>query len=98
MYYKKFYHTLNEEEIIGALREEEFNPIKIVDEADYEYRPHSHPESKVVVLLKGSMTVHVLGEEYQCEPGDKILIPGNIEHSATVGPGGCEFLWAEKMI
>lgn len=98
MYFKKFYHTLKEDEILASVRTEGFNPIKIVDDPGYEYRPHTHPETKLLVFLRGSMLVRILGEEYICGPGDKVIIPGDVEHSATVGEHGCEFLWSEKML
>ena len=34
---------------------------------------------------------------FNCSPGDKVVIPGNVEHEATAGPEGCVFFWSEKL-
>lgn len=75
-----------------------FDPILIKNHAGYEYSKHTHKETKLLVFLKGSMSVKVEEETYACEPGDLILIDGNTVHSAVVGPKGCEFYWSEKVI
>ncbi len=98
MYYKKFYHNLKEDQIRKLIEKDGFDPIKIIDKAAFEYRPHNHPETKILAFLRGSMKLFIQDQEYFCEPGDKVIIPGNVEHSATVGAEGCEFFWSEKLL
>jgi len=43
------------------------------------------------------MKVRVHNEDFNCYPGDKLIIPGNCEHSALVGSEGCSFFWSEKL-
>ena len=43
------------------------------------------------------MEVNVLGTRLDCVSGDRLLIPGNTEHSAVVGSQGCEFFWSERL-
>lgn len=53
---------------------------------------HSHPHEQALVLLAGSLALHVEGEVYQLHAGDLFLIPGNVEHEVTVGGVGCTVL------
>ena len=98
MYYKNFYKNLSEKEIKDKIIEEGFNPIKVEDDPNYEYQTHTHEETKILAILKGGMCVTVNGEHFVIEPGDKLVIPGNIPHSAQVGDRGCTYFWSEKII
>lgn len=80
-----------------AVREEGFDPLLITDPPGRVYPPHAHPETKLLAFLGGAMTVRVRGEKYACRSGNRLLIPGNEEHSARVGPDGCDFFWSEKL-
>ena len=77
---------------------EGFDPIKIFNTAGYIYSPHSHPETKLLAILSGSMEVEAGGKKYYLEKGDKLIIPGNITHRAVVGKDGCSFFWSEKRV
>jgi quercetin dioxygenase-like cupin family protein len=43
------------------------------------------------------MEVTVEGKKFHCQPGDKLIINGNVQHSAVAGPQGCGFFWSEKL-
>lgn len=98
MYYKKFYKTINREKIATDVRKEGFNPILITNKPGFIYEKHKHPETKLLIFLKGGMCVTVAGKHYQCGPGDKLIVPGNTAHSAKVDPSGCSFFWSEKKV
>ncbi len=91
------FRAIDEDRIAEEVQKEGFDPIRITDSPGRLYSPHRHAETKLLVFLKGSMEVHVAGEKYDCKPGDKLIIPGNTEHSALAGPGGCVFFWSEKL-
>lgn len=97
MYQAKFYKTMDEERIAKEVEKEGFDPVRITDPADRIYAPHRHPETKLLVFLKGSMEVRVGDQKFDCKRGDKLIIPGNTEHSAIAGPEGCAFFWSEKL-
>ena len=82
----------------SAIHDEGFDPLLITDPPGAKYPPHTHPETKLLAFLRGSMEVTVKGERFNCKPGDRVLIPGNTEHSALVGPDGCDFFWSEKLL
>ena len=92
-YYKKIDQGLISEEV----RKEGFHPLCITDAPGHVYTLHRHPETKLLVFLEGEMTVNVGEKSYQCQPGDRLVIAGNVEHSAVVGPRGCVFLWSERL-
>jgi len=99
MYYKNFFQKdTRREKIIKAINEKGFNPILITDRPGFIYTIHTHPETKLIVCLEGSMKVKVSNQEYNFEPGDKIRIPGNTPHSGLVGDKGCAYFWSEKII
>src|SRR5205809_854191 len=98
MYEPGYYQNLDTAEIAHKVQEEGFDPIRIADRPGAVYPPHSHPETKLLAFLHGTMQVLVQGKTYDCSPGDKLIIPGNLEHSAKVGPEGCVFFWSEKMV
>lgn len=98
MHTQNHYQKLTKNEIEKAIRGEGFDPLLIVDPPGSTYPPHTHPETKLLAFLQGQMEVTVKGKRYHCIPGDRIVVPGDVVHSALVGPDGCEFFWSEKMI
>ena len=98
MFQKGFFKDIPREEIKKAMEEEGFTPKLITDKPNYIYEPHQHPETKFLACLEGSMQVTVKGKAYAFQPGDKLIIPGNTQHNAKVGPKGCKFFWSEKKV
>ena len=98
MYKKNFYKGLDENGVAKKVAEEGFDPIKISDPPGRVYSPHTHPETKLLAFLSGSMEVKVADKTYRCKAGDKVIIDGDIKHSAVVGPSGCTFFWSEKLL
>jgi ribokinase len=98
MYESKYYQKFSIAQIAQKVRDEGFDPMRIADPPGSVYSPHTHPETKLLAFLQGTMKVTVQGESYECSPGDKLLIPGNVEHSAIAGPEGCTYFWSEKLV
>ncbi len=97
MYQAGAYKKMDREAIAEEVRKEGFDPVYINDPPGHLYPPHSHPETKLLVFLRGTMEVKVKDDKYECRTGDKLIISGNTEHSAKVGPEGCAFFWSEKL-
>jgi quercetin dioxygenase-like cupin family protein len=98
MHQAGFYKTTDREKIAEEVREEEgFDPVCIGDPPGRLYEPHHHAETKLLVFLEGGMEVTVKGQKFHGKPGDKLVIPGNVEHSALARPQGCVFFWSEKL-
>jgi quercetin dioxygenase-like cupin family protein len=99
MYSKNFYPIgTSRNKIENDIKKEGFTPHLITNSPGYRYEPHQHPQTKLLLCVKGSMSITVDLERYSFEPGDKLIIPGNTPHSALVGPHGCTFYWSEKII
>jgi len=93
---KNNYHNLSKKEIVKKIKEEGFTPLEITDPRGKEYTMHSHPETKLLAILEGGMCATVDGKHYILEKGDKLIIPGGVQHSALVNDSGCIFFWSEK--
>jgi quercetin dioxygenase-like cupin family protein len=91
------YADLDRTRTLAAVRADGWEPAVFADPPGAVYPPHRHPETKLLAFLAGSMDVRVAGCAYRCGPGDKLVIPGGVEHAALVGPDGCTFVWSEQV-
>ncbi|MCC7446300.1 MAG: AraC family ligand binding domain-containing protein [Anaerolineae bacterium] len=98
MYQPNFYNSLSIDQIEANVIEEGFDPLRIADPPGHVYPPHTHPETKLLAFLRGGMDVVVAGQTYRCKAGDRLLIPGNVEHAARVTDEGCVYFWSEKVV
>lgn len=98
MYKEEVYKDLDKDEIRKKVEEEGFDPITINDPPGRVYSPHTHPETKLLAILKGGMEVKTGGEEFTLKKGDQLIIPGEQKHEAVVGEKGCTFFWSEKLV
>jgi mannose-6-phosphate isomerase-like protein (cupin superfamily) len=71
-------------------------PALIEDPPRHVYPPHRHPEAKLLAFLTGEMEVTAGEQTFRCAPGDQLVIPGDVEHAARVGPQGCTYFWSEQ--
>ena len=53
---------------------------------------HSHPHEQAGYVLEGELEMNIAGNLRLIRPGDIYFIPGNIEHSVTVGSQGAKIL------
>jgi hypothetical protein len=97
VYAPKIHSGLDPQVVLDRLRRDGWDPIPINDPAGHIYPPHSHATTKLLAILFGSMEVRMAGENYQCLPGDQVVIQGGVEHAALVGPNGCQFFWSEQL-
>ena len=56
------------------------------------YDSHLNLYDQVLIFVSGSAVVRVGNQTFPCHPGDRLLIPGCVEHSAEVGPEGCSYM------
>src|SRR5690348_9587095 len=49
---------------------------------------HSHPHEQLGVILRGSMTLVVDGEDHVLSEMDAYTLPGGVEHEGIAGPEG----------
>ena len=53
---------------------------------------HIHPEEQLMLVFRGGIDEIIMDGEYFMEPGDILLLPGNMVHGGTNGPLGCDVL------
>jgi len=53
---------------------------------------HEHPQEQMTFLIDGSITFHLEGNSHALIPGDLIVIPAQVAHSALAGANGAEVL------
>ena len=60
------------------------------------YAAHSHAYDKVLVATNGSITFHLtdLGRDIELHEGERLELPANTAHAATVGGAGVSCLEA----
>lgn len=49
---------------------------------------HQHPHEQSGYVISGKYRMTVDGKEYELQPGDSYVIPGNVTHSFEVIEGG----------
>ena len=98
MYRSEYYKDCDRAKIAQSVKDEGFDPLLISDPPGTTYPSHTHPETKLLVFLGGEMEVKVADQSFFCYQGDRLMIPGDIEHSAIVGPKGCQFFWSERLL
>ena len=95
VYEAKAYEGLSEDQIRVEMSKHGYNPRRVEEPANAVYDPHKNATDLLLVYLEGSADVRVGQDEYHCTPGDRLQIPGNIEHSARVGADGVVYLMTE---
>lgn len=98
MYFPKAYKNIGKAKIASEIRKKGFSPMLFTNGPGDVYPQHSHPETKLLVFLSGSIEVTVNNKSFHCEAGDKLIIAGDAPHDAVVGQNGCTFYWSEKII
>ena len=97
LYEPGIYKDCDEADVVRAVRRDGFDPAKIHERPGYAYAKHVHTTTKLLAILQGTMVVIVGGQEYHCDPGDRLVTPENTPHEAFVGTEGCAFFWSEKL-
>jgi len=78
------------------LESEGFEVTAWRDPADRHYDPHSHDRDESLWVLRGWIAFEVGGERYELGPGDRLLLPHGIQHSAHAGPDGASYLIGQR--
>ena len=53
---------------------------------------HQHPQEQFTLVLDGDLTFHSGGESRGVSAGGWSVVPGDVPHGVTAGPGGTRFL------
>ncbi|GAC1629602.1 MAG: hypothetical protein NVS4B11_28600 [Ktedonobacteraceae bacterium] len=93
-----------EQELREQMQREKLSPYTWSNNPNYSYAAHAHSYEKVLYCVQGSIRF-VLPEQKDAEgkaeyadltPGDCMILPPNIMHSAVVGSQGVTCLEASR--
>ena len=62
------------------------------DPSERRYGDHTHEHDESLWVIRGRIVVHVAGEEYALDPGDRLDLPKGTVRSARTGPDGAFYL------
>ncbi|HEY5649559.1 MAG TPA: cupin domain-containing protein [Nitrospiria bacterium] len=91
-------HRLPESEIVAYFSAHERDCSRWDKEANAEYPAHDHAYQKILFCVEGEMTFTLAetGIEIPLKPGDRLIIPKGVRHSAVVGPDGVSCIEARE--
>lgn len=89
---------IREAELRAQMRTEGLSPYAWSNGPNFVYSPHSHSYTKVLYVVRGSITFHLptSDEDIAMQAGDRLDLPARAVHAATVGPEGVTCLEAVK--
>jgi len=80
----------------AAFSAENLDPATWSNGPGFTYPEHRHPYHKVLFCIRGSITFHTDGGDISLQPGDRLDLPPNTLHGATVGPDGVTCMEAPR--
>ncbi len=90
---------LTQEEAEARLHQEGYQSFCWYDVPGVIYPKHKHTDDECIWVLRGVIQFAIQDENYVMESGDRIYLPANTPHTATVPPSqGVTFLVGQKKI
>ena len=80
----------------SAFRDEGLTAHTWSNRPGYVYGEHQHPYHKVLYCLEGSIVFHTPDEDISLGAGDRLDLPPNTPHGATVGVNGVTCMEAAR--
>jgi quercetin dioxygenase-like cupin family protein len=85
----------NEVALRHQLEAEGFAVFRWHDDAGANYTPHSHDHDESLWVIEGEMLFGAGGREFRLGPGDRLMLPQGMVHTARAGPAGVTYLIGE---
>lgn len=80
----------------AVFEEEGLDPHTWSNEPGFVYGEHQHDYHKVLFCIDGSIVFHTVDGDTELSPGDRLDLPRDTPHSATVGPSGVTCMEAAR--
>ena len=80
---------LAEDAVLDRIRELGLSPQAWRNGPDEKYGWHEHSYRKLLYCISGSITFHTNDGDLQLVAGDRLDLPAQTPHAATVGQRGC---------
>lgn len=81
----------------SVLEAEGFDVHAWRDPADRIYGAHRHERDESLWLVRGSLVLCIEEREYLLGPGDRLLLPAGVHHTARAGPDGAMYLIGQRL-
>jgi|SRR5215208_1882560 len=87
---------MSADDLEQRLRDEGLRPTGWGNGPGDRYSPHSHDYDKVLVATSGSIVFHLTadGGDVELQSGERLDLPAQTQHAATVGAAGVSCLEA----
>lgn len=87
---------MTEEKAKEILQNEGFSKIFTwTDASGALYPSHIHQNLTAHIVINGEITITMNGKSHFCKPGDRLDVPANTPHTATIGENGCTYVVGE---
>jgi hypothetical protein len=86
---------MDETQICERLSREGYNPRRVAEPPGAIYENHRNAHDMLLAFVTGSADVRIGRDLYHCVGGDRLNIPGDIEHSATIGADGVVYFMTQ---
>ena len=90
-----YYLGRSENEIAVDLGREGLTPKRIIEQPGSRYDSHKNAYDILMAFVQGSAEIRIGQRTYKCHAGDRLIIRGGVEHSATVGTSGCIYFMTQ---
>src|SRR5262245_30811929 len=78
------------------LAREGYDAFAWTDAPGAHYNAHSHDHDESIWLVSGAIVFGAEGREYPLGPGDRLMLPAGMVHTAHAGPDGATYLIGER--
>ena len=66
------------------------------DEAGATYTAHAHDHDESLWIVDGEITFGIGGAPHRLGPGDRLMLPAGMVHTAHAGPVGARYLIGQR--
>lgn len=57
-----------------------------------EHPTHTHPVDETLLIIDGTITFTIGEQSWECDSGDRLLLPKGTLHSSVAGEQGCLYI------
>lgn len=57
-----------------------------------EHKTHKHPVDETLLIVSGTITFTIGEQSWECQSGDRLLLPKGTLHSSIAGEDGCIYI------
>ena len=90
-----YYRDLTEDEIASQISCEGTRATRVVEPPGSIYDRHKNLNDIVLAFLRGSARITIGERCFDCRPGDRLIIKGDVMHSAIIGNEGCTYFMTQ---